>query len=250
VTLTGCLRDPEGAARGDDVDRLVGGSSLVPDEAYLLSHVAVVPSQRGSSCVGHALAQCLRIAAHRDGTAIDPSALAIYALARQLHAPSATRLPDVGCYPHRALEALEQWGACSTDRWPDAADLGACVPVDVLEAGAVARVTGVYRIAEGGAARVRRVRAAIAQGHPVFFGMSTGDEYAFGPSRWPYEGEGTGHPGHAQVIVGYRPGAVLAANSWGRAWGLGGFAWISDNWISSDGVYGLHVVTAAPARVS
>lgn len=41
-------------------------------------------------------------------------------------------------------------------------------------------------------------------------------------------GAGTGYGGHAVTVVGYRPDAFLVRNSWGRAWGDRGHAWMTD----------------------
>lgn len=49
-----------------------------------------------------------------------------------------------------------------------------------------------------------------------------------GHAELTVHGEGTGYGGHAVTIVGYRPGAFLVRNSWGRAWGEHGHAWMTD----------------------
>lgn len=250
MKLLGHLRDPLGTGRGEEIRRLVGAGP-VPSSCSLAAHLPTVLDQRGGSCVGAALRSALMIAASVGGWSLDPSYLAIYALARELEAPKNTMLPDFGCYPHRALEALEDWGVVARSRWPDDANLEGPVPQDVLEAGASALVTGVYRIEETGAARVEAIKRAICEGHAVFFGMSVDDAYmAWGPDRGTYLGRvGDDRGGHAQVITAYVPGRVGVLGSWGTRWARNGFIWIADDWIADGDCYDFTVLTTAPREV-
>ncbi len=49
-------------------------------------------------------------------------------------------------------------------------------------------------------------------------------------SELRHHGAGTGYGAHAVTIVGYRPDGFLVRNSWGRAWGSRGFAWMTDEY--------------------
>lgn len=247
----GHLPDPPGLERGQEIGRLLGSTrSNPPAQASLGRHAAPVIDQRGSSCLGAACRGALAIAASIGGWTLDPSYLAIYALARQLHVPGNDILPDLGAYPHRAFEALEDWGVVSRERWPDDSDIERPVAVDVLEAGASAVVTGVYRIREDGARRARIIRESIAAGHPVVFGMAVDDAYMRWSDARTYPGRtGEDRGGHAQVIVGYTRGAFIVQNSWGRDWGASGFAWLDEGWVESPECYDFTALTTAPRSV-
>lgn len=254
----GALPDPAHLARGKPIRELVGAALDESDDNFLSAidfrRHARIRDQRGNSCVGYALAQCLHVRASLLDYELDPSALAIYAIARELEAPSrrwpADPLPDVGSYPFRAIEGLEEWGVVARTRWPDEGDVGAPVPQDVLEAGALARVDGVYRFVDAGSDRMRAIRRAIGQGHPVFFAMRVDDSYMVHVGDGVWGGlTGPVRGGHAQCIVGYRPGAYLVANSWGTGWGFGGFAWVASEWLNTDYCFDFTAITATPSEV-
>lgn len=247
----GHLPDPPGLERGQEFGRLLGATrGWAPGMHSIITHCAPTLDQRGGSCLGAACRGALAIAASIGGWKLYPSYLAIYALARQLHVPGNDILPDLGAYPHRAFEALEDWGVVSRERWPDDSDLERPVAVDVLEAGSSALVTGVFRIREDGARRARIIRESIAAGHPVVFGMAVDDAYMRWAGATTYPGRtGEDRGGHAQVVVGYKPGAFLVQNSWGLDWGTRGFAWLDEGWIESDECYDFTALTTAPREV-
>jgi hypothetical protein len=246
----GALRDPPEKAVGDPILRLLAkGEAEELPQALVLSYVRPTIVQRGNSCYGAAFAHALRGAARRMGYEIDPSYLAIYALARELEHPGARTLPDEGSYTHRVLEAITDWGVVDRKRWQDWADILSPTPIDVKEAGSLALVTGIYRIYETGIARTTRIREAIAQGHHVVFGMEVDRAYEEWRGSTPYPGlRGPALGGHAQVLVGYAPGRFLVLNSWGPAWGEDGYVWITDEALEGEHVYDFTVVTVAPTR--
>ncbi len=246
----GAIRDPAGKERGEPLRRLVGVGQVLPESVDLRPFVARIPSQRGNSCVGHSMAQALRVRAAFQGVAIDPSALGIYALARQLENPNADHLPDVGSYPYRALEAMQQWGVVARARYVDESALGAPVPVDVLEAGAVARVTGEYRLASTGSRLRLEIQTALASAYPVFYCQEVDDSYQ------RYHGgiwrglAGASAGGHAQCLVGYTPDYVIVAGSWGRDFGENGFAFVAWSFIEASAhVYDFQVISMSPKAV-
>lgn len=233
----GHLRDPEVMAVGE---RLVATGPLAAS-ADISGRIATIYNQRGNSCVGRALSQCIWIVG-----GLDASAHAIYALARQLAEPFVAHLVDRGCYPYRALEALEECGIVATARWDESVDLSVPVPYDVLEAGYDGLVTGIWRVYDAGEERLYAVRKALTDGFPVFFGMDVDAEYMDGRFG-TYQGVNQVRGGHAQVIVGYRDSRFLVCNSWGRDWADGGFAWIDERYIADpEHVYDVTLITAAP----
>jgi hypothetical protein len=245
----GHLPDPCDKARGDEIGRLVGARrQTLPEEWDLLAYVTPGYDQRGNSCVGAAFAHGLVLAANAMGYELDPSRTAPYTIARQLADPALDVLPDNGCFPYRAIEGLIDWGVVARWRWMDDVDLTKPVPQDVLEAGSIALVTGVYRIYESGDALLTRIREAIFACHGVFFGMSVGESYMRNRGEL-YVGEPTSLGGHAQLIVGYRPGAFLVLNSWGLGWGNGGLVWIDER-VIMERAFDVTVITHAPREVA
>lgn len=243
----GVLRDPPGTERGISLRHLVAGSvGAVPSAFSLADRITAGLDQYKETCVGAALYHGLKLAAHTAGFDIDPSYRAIHTIARMLEDLRATRLPDRGCYPHLALEGLEDWGVVARTRWPDDSDIGAPVPIDVLEAGAVARVTGVYRVFETGDELVALLRRSIFEGHGAFYAGSVGAAYKRLGGE-VYDGDATSDGDHARLLVGYRPGAFLELNSWGLGWGEGGFGWISEAYVRR--AFAHTVITAAPMEV-
>lgn len=77
-----------------------------------------------------------------------------------------------------------------------------------------------------------QIKAQLAAGNPVIFGMKTTPQSFHSARRGPvyeWNGEaGAAQSGHAITIVGYddRKQAFRIVNSWGRNWGDRGFLWI------------------------
>lgn len=237
----GAKRDPNGRGRGAPVHRLIGTSSDVPDAFDLTGAWSRIPSQNGGSCEGHAFAQALRTVSRGR---LDPAAMAIYALGRQLEQPTMSPLTDGGAFTYRIVEGLESWGVVDRARWPDDSDPAKRVTADVLEAGAERIVTGVYAFNVTLGMVPPAIRRAVSQWHPVVFAMDVGDSYFhYSGGLWTPVG---GADEHCQCIVGYRPDAAKVANSWGAAWGEGGYSWIPWSWLASANAYDFTIVTVAP----
>jgi len=247
----GCLRDEPGDERGVRIGRLVGGITReLPAAVYLFpDFVERIPFQNGESCVGNAIAQALRVRSAIEGDEIDPSAMAIYALARQVAEPTRWTLRDEGSYPARAIEGLESWGVVDRERWPDDTDPRERVTVDVLEAGKVALVRGVYRIDEAGEERGLRIRQALYDRRPVFWCRMIDVAYErLGDTL--YRGlSGSPVGGHAGCLVGYDAAGVWDAGSWSRTHGRDGFAHIAWSFVQSDDAFSFYVFTTSPAGV-
>jgi hypothetical protein len=245
----GALPDDPSTDRGEALDCLVAAARAAPGRSASLRHlVDVIPDQgMESSCVGHAIAQCLRVRSRAQGSPIDPSAKAIYALARQLDDPRVRRLRDKGSHPEKAFLGLSDWGAVARARWTDDADVHAPVPIDVLEAGAVARVTGEYTI---GLNRRLEIERSLTAGYPIFWVRRVDRAY----QSWPgglYPGL-TGEPIglHAGAIVEYDDLGVWDAGSYGRGIGNGGFVHYSWRFFETSDVRLLKVVALAPLEVA
>lgn len=247
--LFGYLPDPPGMERGLEVGGLVGSASVrVPSSASVLVPDEIL-DQAAQCCVGCGFWGALTVAGLLAKRHIDVSYMAIYALARELESPAAKHLADVGCFPNKAIQGLENYGVVARQRWKDDADPTARVPIDVLEAGASAKVDGVFRIYETGAARVNRIQQAISQGHAVVYAQPVDKAFEDGTTG-VYPGvTGVVVGGHCLWIRSYRPGAFQIRNSWSASWSDRGDIWIADDFIAEgEGVGDFTIVTLAPER--
>lgn len=244
----GHLPDPDDKQTGEELGALVGSLAPFAESSDFSEYVRIV-NQRGESCVGRTLEGALGTRSAIDGARISVSGAAIYAGARQEENPTARYLADRGCFPHLALRHIQEWGVCAEERWPESSGLSIPVPIDVLEAGAIAVVDGAYRAFEEGGARLPVVKAALTRRHPVCFAMPVGYRYM----NWrggTYSGLGgeASRGMHMQFLCGHRPGAFKVAGSWGLGFAESGFAWIDESVIAEE-ARDIIVVTLAPTRV-
>jgi hypothetical protein len=230
------------------------GAGAPATSADLTPHVSRVLDQGGTSaCVGMAFAAAIAIRASAAGVTIPfPSAMGIYALARQIDDPNAYPIPDEGSQPSAAVRAMNQLGIVAESRWPQDVDPVDPVPFDVLKAGCDAVLTGSYGIIGSGPARLALIKQALTSGYPVTFAMPVDRAYEDIVSSATYmAGTAIDLGTHCQTIVGYRDDyqAVRVLNSWGAGWGDRGYAWVSYAWMQSDRLFDFNVLTAAPAGV-
>jgi hypothetical protein len=102
------------------------------------------------------------------------------------------------------------------------------------------------RIFEKGAARVLRIKQALAKDMPVVFGTDVSRDFVRGilgtvvhpPIDIPLAG------GHAMYLVDYdaERDAFLAVSSWGTGFGDGGMVWLSASYLAWEGTRDLWVV--------
>ena len=227
-----------------------------------------------NACTGFALATVIEyLLARQPGrdaaAAVAPvSGHMLYDMARRYDEWTGNETEDQGSSLRGALRGWYHHGAAALPLWPDAS-----MPAASLDAGdwwldAVTRPLGAYyrlqtgmvpdihsALSEAGVlyasalthagwdalhrARARKVPADL-EDLPVI------ETRAGGPDR-----------GHAFAIVGYTPRGFVVHNSWGRAWGAGGFAILPyadwrqnamDCWVAQLGVVTdeHHAVSAAP----
>ena len=113
----GAIRDELGTERGAPIRSLIGSArDGLPDAWDLRGPWTRYPMQIGQSCTGHALAQAVRTISKGE---LDPSAMAVYAIGRQIGSPYVSRLADGGAYTSRALNPTRSSlpaAAAMTDR--------------------------------------------------------------------------------------------------------------------------------------
>lgn len=185
-----------------------------------------------SSCVGQAAESAIAIREAVLGLPYNPpSARGIYTLARATHDSEHI---DGGTYPRAAWKAIAKHGCPLKADWPwSVAGINDVPPSMTLLRGFRCAGFGYEHIFEVGDAKLERIKLAIGQGLPVFFGTTVRSGFMNHRGPGVYYSLGSVEGGHAMVIVGWRPmdGAFRILNSWGRSWGDGGFAWVDPQWV-------------------
>lgn len=181
------------------------------------------------SCTAQALVGACEILAHRAGYAPErPSRRALYWRERSVEGSVAE---DAGAILADGVEALRV-GWIDEARWPhatawDASWIAAPPPPGEFSPRLIN--------AEALVIDARDVAWEIACGHPVAVGLrvTRAWEDLDGDTLPGPEGDSIG--GHAVTLVGFDRGerrSFLVRNSWGSAWGDGGYAWLPFSWIS------------------
>lgn len=243
MSLISLIRNKPGFGyRKDPVDtrdvllRSKLGAERIPESAGVFGVPLVIKNQFStSSCVGHAVAQAIRIAYslsdHSDGTCPDLSSLFAYYNARK---ESGDPILDRGTHIRSAIKAAQKLGVCNELVWPFSTLKVNRMPDWSSYRGAHDRrgIRGYYRIDNGD---LDSIRAAIAMGHPVVAGWLVNQSFvdyrgegSIGAMTSPFVG------GHAMVIGAYsssecREWTIL--NSWGTGWGRMGFASVRSSFI-------------------
>jgi hypothetical protein len=220
------------------------GHATSRDWRHLLDHV--VDQGPTNSCVGQFLSSAVYLAGQAQNEPVKrPSALWSYAGARWRDNYGV--LEDIGCRPTQLMLAGQEHGLVAEERWPfEVASVNVPPPFDADVAGADALLTGWY------SADLMDVplalRLALDKGHFPGVAMEVRDSfYDVRPFDVFDEPRGEFRGNHMVTLVGYRPGAFLLLNSWGRGWGDDGSCWVSDRFIASHYCKQRMVVTAAPA---
>ncbi|HTQ13822.1 MAG TPA: C1 family peptidase [Rhizomicrobium sp.] len=213
--------------------------SPVEDQGYL------------GSCTANAAAGLLEYNERRArGRFVDASRLFLYKAERDLLGWTG----DTGAYLRTAMEALVLFGAPPEHYWPYDGNPPASNPHYNVEPPAFCYAFGsayqaltYFRHDPAGtpaATVLNNIRTYVAAGIPAMFGFPVYPEYDSplpgGLIGYPVAGQ-TSRGGHANVVAGYDDnlmiggdkGALLVRNSWGPAWGVGGYGWLSYKYVTS-----------------
>ena len=228
--VVGCLPyppDPHDEEYG--LEKLLGSGRTfsAPQSVDLIPYCfGVLDQSITESCVGQSVAQAICMCLRIQGVAQAPlpSREYIYFNARATHSGQRT---DSGTYIRAAFKGMKALGFCYEEHWPF--DPGKVNTQPSWNAGRMAAdqrwLDGYYSILETGDDRIAKVKLALANKHPVVFGMSIDREFtrhSTGEVIHVPQGEIIG--GHAMCIVGYDEEGVTIINSWGAGWGKKGFA--------------------------
>lgn len=225
-----------------------------------------------NACTGFALATVLEYLLERSVTkqAEDISAFMLYSMARRYDEWAEDETEDSGSSLRGALKGWARHGASCERLWsklqmPPASN----VPAEDWWLDAVTRPLGAYyRIAPD---NVRDIHVALKEVGAVYASALTHDGWdallkhkrmpsPTDPDALPViaTARGAADQGHAFAIVGYTRKGFIVQNSWGAAWGAGGFAvlpyadWLRnamDCWVVQLGVVTVEheVVSQAPS---
>jgi C1A family cysteine protease len=179
------------------------------------------------------------------GTEIDfyPSRLFIYYAARSLEH---TRAHDVGCQVRDGLKILVELGVFSEEIWPYDTAFFAVHPTPGAYKNAFApghQAKTYHRVNND----LYEIKAALYAGHPVVIGFSVYTSFYGTPSTGIMpETKGRLEGGHCVTIEGWDDvnQQVLCRNSWGEHWGMKGFFYMPYDFLLSENVFDLWVLTS------
>lgn len=228
-------------------------SSSWPSAVDYTPFVDQIRTQVGSSCVGNAFARAIHLRAAVQGPRIPyPSSMAIYTLARsKMAAASGGPLVDEGSNPRSAAESIAQDGVPRDADWPQSDDtLMTPLPWDMVQRASDFKVNGYYRVFETGSDRCDAVRLALSKGFIPVFATLVDEQFEEDPGELYTGLKGPSLGSHMLALAAYAPGKLKLVNSWGDTWGLGGYAWLSDEFFGSDACSDVWVIDAVPAMVN
>ncbi|MBT8225571.1 MAG: C1 family peptidase [Dactylosporangium sp.] len=166
-----------------------------------------------------------------------PSRLFVYYNERVM---SGTVDYDSGAMIRDGIKTVAQQGVCPETSWPyDISRYAEMPPQHCYQEGLRSRAIAYQRITRS----LKQLKGCIAQGLPIIFGFQVyesfeGDEVAE-TGMLPLPGSGE-HPlgGHAVLAVGYddAAGRFLVRNSWGGAWGMGGYFTMPYGYLTEHGL--------------
>ncbi|MCU0686116.1 MAG: C1 family peptidase, partial [Polyangiaceae bacterium] len=217
-----------GVARYDAARR---APAKLPPRVDLRPFMTAVENQgQTSSCVANAVAGAYEYLAkrHLGEEAYDVSRLFIYYNARDL---GGSADEDGGSFIGDAIEGLKRYGACSERTWPFEESAVVERPSDDSFGEAASFLV---EHAELVPTELDAWRSALAEGHPVIFGISLFRSFdahrkkGLVPMPSASEASRASHGGHAMLCVGYsdKDRLFVVRNSWGDGWGDKGYCYI------------------------
>lgn len=209
-----------------------GSGELVFPELTPISHQGDT-----GTCVANAWCDALEILDGFDGKdrVEQLSRMFLYWAARYL---TGTTHRDDGTYLRAAAHQLQHIGVVEEQYYPfKRENLFQSPPLKLFTMASNNRIKGHYRLTTRGEQLAQDIETAIRASHPVVFGTAV--HRGLGEHRG---GEVLNHPvvwsgWHAMVVVGVRRAPdgsreFLWRNSWGKDWGVRGYAWASEEYMT------------------
>lgn len=205
----------------------------LPHQVDLRAHTGAIENQRGTNaCIGKAIASACEVMLSQAGRFLDMSALFVYYNARAKFG----QVYDTGTTFKNALSETTKMGVAASPFCPFVESEVNYTPTDAAYNDARNRkITRYERIGAQNANRtIVDTKVALASGYPVLFSMALHQSFLTlsGPMQnhnyttetmTPWHAQYGGH--HAMLCVGYNDATkqFLIENSWGDAWGDGGY---------------------------
>jgi len=206
------------------------------------------------SCAGQTVIkyrELLRIKTYGAQAHVDLSRLACYFLARELMDPPETDKDD-GSYISANVEALRRFGTCVETLWQfDERLVLKSPPWRVMQSAYKNKIPGWARISSSDNDRVDDTILTLANGLPVAYGRSVGqDWYDYNSNSAPLGITENPKGRHATLLLGWDPQkqVFIGENSWGTSWGIDGFYEVRPEAIASDDARDFIVMADTPAR--
>lgn len=211
--------------------------SQLPKKVDLRGYMTQVEDQgQANSCTANAVAGAYEyLVKKNEGIDYDVSRLFIYYTARER---MGEQNKDCGSYIEKAIEGLEEIGACSEYVWPYSDQKNVVTRQPSQEAYNEAEQ---YKISDTELVptNLNAWKHALAEGFPIIFGIAlfgSFDQqrrkgYVPDPSRNDV-GRGS-HGNHAMLCVGYSDvdRVFIIRNSWGERWGDRGYCYMSYDYV-------------------
>jgi C1A family cysteine protease len=225
---------------------LGAGKSKLPATVDLRPWCSPIEDQEAiGSCTAHAAVGALEYFERRAfGRHVDASRLFLYKVTRNL---LKTR-GDTGAFLRTTMGALVLFGVPPEEYWPYVpSSLDKEPPAFCYAFAQSYQAIRYVRLDPPGTSRealLAQVKSFLAKGLPALFGFTVYEsiEQASKTGQIPFPGRGERRlGGHAVAAVGYddslvianqnpqgpaTKGALLVRNSWGSAWGDGGYGWL------------------------
>jgi C1A family cysteine protease len=233
-----------------DVEKL---SLLGAEGDHDIPEFTKVSNQGGlSACVTNAIADTVEICVGLTDPSkvVQVSRLQLYWNSRALH--GATNI-DGGTCIWMGLGQSRDVGICPETLWPYIeANVNVAPPLEATMHASDNKIKDFYRIWASGDEMVQAYAAAIRRDCPVVFGTQIGQSFQGildGRPVTPPEKGDVILGGHAMVAVGVASYAgrlrFRIRNSWSESWGVDGYCWMDQDYISWDKTEDSHVVTHA-----
>jgi len=190
------------------------------------------------SCTANAIAAAFEFDQRKQAIAeFTPSRLFIYYGERKMESSTAT---DSGAAIRDGIKVVHKLGVCDEKLWPyDVSTFTEEPPAAAYAAAKDHKSTRYYRVAQD----ARALKGCLAAGYPFVFGFtvlsSFETEAVAADGKMPMPADGDKQlGGHAVCCVGYDDDAkcFIVRNSWGDAWGDGGYFYMPYEYMTDSGL--------------